>query len=173
MCSHGYLYRGNEKQTCTILKNINFVLLQTSHSLKVPYTSLISYWVPNLAYPNFNLRRGANSKRGAYLKLGANSSIYGFFTLPLFYSEDFGNRIKLRMDRCAFLPLVSLQTASILLVFFKVRGVAPRRGGDSYLKAWRKFKIKPLRETNVTIWLKQRSRHFFYGNPKQYLNGQI
>ena len=24
-----------------------------------------------------NLRRGANSKRGAYLKLGANSSIYG------------------------------------------------------------------------------------------------
>ena len=26
-----------------------------------------------------NLRRGANSKRGAYLKLGANSSIYGKF----------------------------------------------------------------------------------------------
>ena len=26
-----------------------------------------------------NLRRGANSKRGAYLKLGANSSIYGYF----------------------------------------------------------------------------------------------
>ena len=93
MCSHGYFYRGNEKQTCTILKNINFVLLRTSHSLKVPYTSRISYRVPNLvfsrgrgvggAYPNFNFRRGANSKRGAYLKLGANSSIYGFCTLHI------------------------------------------------------------------------------------------
>ena len=27
------------------------------------------------------LRRGTNSKRGAYLKLGANSSIYGIFKL--------------------------------------------------------------------------------------------
>ena len=26
-----------------------------------------------------NLRRGANSKRGAYLKLGANSSIYSIY----------------------------------------------------------------------------------------------
>jgi len=28
-------------------------------------------------YKFLNLRRGANSKRGTYLKLGANSSIYG------------------------------------------------------------------------------------------------
>ena len=87
-------------------------VLRTSHSLKVPYTSRTSYRVPNLvfsrgrggggAYPNFNLRRGANSKRRAYLTLGANSSIYGFCTLPLFYSEDFRNRIKLRMDHWAF-----------------------------------------------------------------------
>ena len=86
-------------------------VLRTSHSLKVPYTSRTSYRVPNLvfsrggggggAYPNFNLR-GANLKRGAYLKLGANSSFYDFCALPLFYSQDFGNGIKLRMDRCAF-----------------------------------------------------------------------
>ena len=91
-----------------------YKVLRTSHSLKVPYTSRTSYRVPNLvfsrgkggggegAYPNFDQRRGANSKRGAYLKLGANSSIYGFCTLPLFYSEDFRNRIKLRMNHCAF-----------------------------------------------------------------------
>ena len=90
-------------------------VLRTSHSLKVPYTSRTEYRVTNLvfsrgsgggggvgAYPNFNLRRGANSKRGAYLTLGTNSRIYGFRTLPLFYSEDFRNRIKLRMDHCAF-----------------------------------------------------------------------
>ena len=90
-------------------------VLRTSRSLKVPYTSRTSYRVPSTeprfflggggrggAYSTFNLRRGANSKRGAYLKLGANSSIYGFCTLSLFYSEDFRNRIKLRMDHCAF-----------------------------------------------------------------------
>ena len=32
-----------------------------------------------------NLRRGANSKRGAYLKLGANSSIYGRLTFLSYF----------------------------------------------------------------------------------------
>ena len=55
--------------------------------------SRISYRVPKLIFSRgrgegrlfeggrllqiLSLRRGANSKRGAYLKLGANSSIYG------------------------------------------------------------------------------------------------
>ena len=42
-------------------------------------------------------------------------------------------------------------------------------GGNFYLKACRKFKIKPLcdhlTKTEITA--------LFYGNPKQYLNGQI
>ena len=60
-----------------------------------PYTSRISYRVPKLIFSRgrgggggrlfkgrrllqiLSLRRGANSKRGAYLKLGANLSIYG------------------------------------------------------------------------------------------------
>ena len=69
------------------------------------------------------------------------------------------------MDRYTFF-------ASILLVIFKVRGVAPGGGGgggNTYLKACRKFKIKSLcdhfTKTEITA--------FFYGNPKQYLNGQI
>ena len=84
-------YRGIEKHTRTILKNINFVLFRMSHSLKVPYMSRISYRVPHLVFLKggraliwrgrlfqiLSLRRGANSKRDAYVKLGANSSIYG------------------------------------------------------------------------------------------------
>ena len=87
MCSHGYFYQENKKQTRTTVKNINLVLLRMSHSLKVPYTSPISYRVLNLAFflggegkrlfQILSLRRGANSKRGAYLKVGANSSNYG------------------------------------------------------------------------------------------------
>ena len=86
MCSHGHFYRGNEKQTRTTLKTINFVLLRMLHSLKVPYTSRITYRVMNLVFSRgkrgrlfqiLSLRRGANSKRGGYLKLGANLSIYG------------------------------------------------------------------------------------------------
>ena len=50
MCSHGYFYRGKEKQTHTTFKNIKFVLLRTSHSLKVLYTSRISYRVLNLVF---------------------------------------------------------------------------------------------------------------------------
>ena len=78
MCSHWHFYRGNEAQSRTTLKTVNFVLLRMSHSLKVPYTSPISYRVLNLAFflggegkrlfQNLSLRRGANSKRGAYLK---------------------------------------------------------------------------------------------------------
>ena len=45
MCSRGYFYRGNEKQTRTNLKNINVVLLRMSHSLKA--TVYISYIVPS------------------------------------------------------------------------------------------------------------------------------
>ena len=33
--------------------------------------------IMTIGLPILSLRRGANSKRGAYLKLGANSSIYG------------------------------------------------------------------------------------------------
>ena len=79
MCSHGYFYQGNEKQTCTTLKNINLVLLQMSHSFNVPYTSHICYGIE----PSFFSGEGGGHlfqilslKRGAYLKLGANSSIY-------------------------------------------------------------------------------------------------
>ena len=50
MCLHGYFYRGNEKQTPTILKNLNYVLLWMSHSLKVPYTFRISYRVLDLVF---------------------------------------------------------------------------------------------------------------------------
>ena len=50
MCSHGYFYRGNEKQTHTTFKNIRFVLLRMSHSLKVLYTSRISYRVLDLIF---------------------------------------------------------------------------------------------------------------------------
>ena len=92
MCSHGYFYQENKKQTRTTVKNINLVLLRMSHSLKVPYTSRISYRVLNLVFSRgrgggkgrlfhiLSLRKCANSKRGAYLKFGAISSIYGIFT---------------------------------------------------------------------------------------------
>ena len=91
MCSHGYFYQENKKQARTTVKNINLVLLRMSHSLKVPYASRISYRVLNLVFSRgrggggrlfhiLSLRKCANSKRGAYLKLGANSSIYGIFT---------------------------------------------------------------------------------------------
>ena len=69
-----------------------------SHSLKVPYTSYIAR-VPNLAFSRgrgggrlfeggrlfqiLSLRRGAYFKRRAYLKLGANSSIYGTISITL------------------------------------------------------------------------------------------
>ena len=67
MSSHGYFHRGNEKQT-----------RKTSHSLRVPYTSRISYRVLNLVFFSgkrrgrlfqiLSLKKGVNSKRGAYLK---------------------------------------------------------------------------------------------------------
>ena len=41
MFSHGYICRGNEKQTRTTLKNIYFVLLRMLNLLKVLYTSYI------------------------------------------------------------------------------------------------------------------------------------
>ena len=71
MCSRVYFYRGNEKQTRTNLKNINVVLLRMSNSL----TSTVYVWyiVPSAEPPFFLGRRGANSKRGAYLKLGAKN----------------------------------------------------------------------------------------------------
>ena len=67
---------------------LNFVLLRMSHSLKVEYMSCISYQVPNLvcflgevggAYVKRALITILSLRRGAYLKLGANSSMYGSF----------------------------------------------------------------------------------------------
>ena len=62
MCSHGYFYRGNEKQTRMTLKNINFVLLGTSHSLKVLYVVRLIYHTEYRT--SFFLRGGG----GAYSK---------------------------------------------------------------------------------------------------------
>ena len=84
-----------------------------SHSLKVPYASHISYRVLNLVFSRetwggaflkggiFQILSlgvggggggrgtGANSKRDAYLKLGANSNIYGRYILPLHTQSGF------------------------------------------------------------------------------------
>lgn len=86
LCSTAY--RGNEEQTRSTLKNSNFELLRMSHSLKVPYMSRIlsrfslrggrgRLFEGGCLFQILSHRRGTNSKRGAYLKLGANSSIYG------------------------------------------------------------------------------------------------
>ena len=67
MCSHGYFYRRNDKQTRTrtTLKTINFALLRMSNSVKVHwYTSRISCRVFNLV-----LSRG-RGVGGAYSNLG-------------------------------------------------------------------------------------------------------
>ena len=61
MCSHGCFFRGNEKQTRTTSKNINFVRM-------LPYMSPISYWVPNLVFLGGSGEGGAYLKRGAYSK---------------------------------------------------------------------------------------------------------
>ena len=68
MCSHGYFYRGKEKQTHTTFKNIKFVLLRTSHSLKVLYTSRISYQILNLVFYRGRGGRLFEAGRGAYSK---------------------------------------------------------------------------------------------------------
>ena len=86
LCSTAY--RGNEEQTRSTLKNSNFELLRMSHSLKVLYMSCIlsrfslrggrgRLFEGGCLFQILSHRRGTNSKRGAYLKLGANSSIYG------------------------------------------------------------------------------------------------
>ena len=73
-----------------------------------------------------------------------------------------------------FLPLASLQTASILLVFFKVREEAPRRVGGLLFKSDgglsenenetpKGDQYDHLTKTEITA--------FFYAQP--YLNGQI
>ena len=104
MCSHGYFYQGSEKQTRAILKgHYCLYYLTMSHFIKrTVYRTRISYCVPKLIFSRgrgggaliwrgrllqiLSLRRGANSKRGAYLKLGANSSIYGKYYF--FYQES-------------------------------------------------------------------------------------
>ena len=55
MFSHGYIFRGNEKQTRATLKNIYFVLLRMLYLLKVLYTS---YIVPSTEPPSFFLGGG-------------------------------------------------------------------------------------------------------------------
>ena len=62
MCLQWYFYQANEKQTRTTLKNINFVLLRGRKGGWGRLFQILSLW------------QGVNSKRGAYFKLGANSS---------------------------------------------------------------------------------------------------
>ena len=54
MCSHGYLYKGNEKQTPATLKgHYVYTILQCHISLKEPfrpYTSRIFYGVPKIVF---------------------------------------------------------------------------------------------------------------------------
>ena len=91
-----YFYQGNDKQTHVTLKGHYFYTIeQCQISLKEPYrpyTSRILHRVPKLDFSKgksggcsfegghllqiLTLRRGTNSKRGAYSKLGGNSSIY-------------------------------------------------------------------------------------------------
>ena len=78
MCSHISVEELTSKRGMTV-KNINFVLVQMSHSLKVPYTSSIFFGGRGggCFFQILSLQRSANSKRGAYLKLGTNTSING------------------------------------------------------------------------------------------------
>ena len=81
--------QGNEKQARATLKG-RYVYTISLKELYRPYMSRISYQVPKLIFSRgkrgrlfeggrllqiLTYRRGANSRRGAYLKLGTNSSI--------------------------------------------------------------------------------------------------
>ena len=57
MCSYGYFYQGNAKQTRTTLKNINFVLLRMSKKYLIRLAYRIDYRVPS-SEPHFFLRWG-------------------------------------------------------------------------------------------------------------------
>ena len=84
MCSHGYFYQGNEKQTCPILKGHYVCHISFKEPYRL-YTSRISYRVPKLIFSQGRgegrlfeggrLLKILSLMRGAYLKLGANSSI--------------------------------------------------------------------------------------------------
>ena len=105
MCSHGYFYQGNEKQTRATLKgHYCLYYLTMSHFIKRTVQNRIRV-VYRTGYRNsfflgggeggrllqiLSLRRGSNSKRGAYLKLGANSSIYG----KSVFTCSFGTNVK-------------------------------------------------------------------------------
>ena len=77
-----------EEMRSNPFENSNFELLWMSHSLKVPYMSRIlsrfslrggrgRLFEGGCLFQILSHRRGTNLKQGAYLKLGANSSIYG------------------------------------------------------------------------------------------------
>ena len=70
-----------------------------------------------------SLRRGANSKRGAYLKLGANSSIYGKYYF--FYQESlkpaqtsFVCESPGKYTKCYPLPLRTIFFSLLIMLFF-------------------------------------------------------
>ena len=64
MCSHGYFYQENKKQTRTTVKNINLVLLRNVTFIKS--TVYVSYIVPSTDPRFFSGEGGAYLKEGAY-----------------------------------------------------------------------------------------------------------
>ena len=76
MCSHGYFYRGNEKQTRTTLKNINLVLFTNVSFIKsTVYDSYIllstapfSRGREGGAYSKFQALGGALIRSGALIR---------------------------------------------------------------------------------------------------------
>ena len=67
LCAHRDIFSepGNAKRTRTTVRNVNFVLLRMSQSLKVPYTSRpVSYIVPSTELRFFSGEGGG----GAYRK---------------------------------------------------------------------------------------------------------
>ena len=60
-----------------------------------------------------SLRRGANSRRGAYLKLGANSSIYGKIKRCLFNTQIHSRSVSSRNAPCVEERCVTTQRTAV------------------------------------------------------------
>ena len=75
MCSHGYFYQGNKKQTRAALKG-HYCLYYLLDRIRLVYRTEYrnSFF---LGGGGGRLLQILSLRRGAYLKLGANSSIYG------------------------------------------------------------------------------------------------